>query len=285
MLTVLTVVFAVGMVTVSSAAAHGPIWVSPSFKSGNCIKLPGGLWTFESEATCKAGTPKVTTGSWERMLGSGEKEGITFAGKGVTKLEVPGVGLTVSCESTKAGAGSTEIAGGSPGTSTLTIKLEKCKDGSCEANSPGAAKGIIEFKANAELAYRTKVAAEKEEGPLLVVFRTTESEKKEVVKIEGGECLASTTVLANGTNKTAMEEGKVGVATMGCLYVTPTPPVVKANEIICEETVVKKYFWWKAGVVTEGSAGLELSTLKLEAKQVGDYVVELKSGEPWAAAG
>jgi hypothetical protein len=287
MMTALTVVLAVSLTLVAGAeAAHGPIWVSPSFNGSNCIKLPGGLWTFESEATCKSGTPKITTGSWERMLGSGEKEGITFANKGATKLEVPSAGLTVSCESAKTGSALTDIVGGSPGTSAVTIKQEKCKAGACEANSPGAEKGTVEFKANEELAYETKAAAEKEEGPLLVLFRTTESGKKEFVKIEfAGECLPTSTVLANGTNKTVVEEGAPGQTGSGCVPVMPTPPVEKANEVICEEVAVKKYFWWKAGVVTEGNVGLELSTFKFEAKQVGNYVTELKSGEPWAAAG
>ena len=157
----LVTVFAMSAVGASaaSAAKNGPHWLGSSF-GGECIEPTAkGIWEFETKAKCEAGTPIISTGNWEKILGAGEKQNITFT-SGVTKLKT--ASDLIECKKDK---GTGEIIGGWPGTDKATITFEECavtKPFSCEVKNKGGTFKTIVVSVNTELVYTgTKEQEEK----------------------------------------------------------------------------------------------------------------------------
>jgi hypothetical protein len=272
----LLAVFAVSAVAASAASAanEGPKWKRTSCKLASPANT--GHWKKRSAAGKCEEEDKTGKSEFEKftgVLGAGETEPITFT-SGTTKLEVPKAGVTITCQTDK---GTGTISGGTPGTDKATIVFEECStSATCTAES-GTKAGIIEVPVNTELAYETKVAAEKHEEPVGIIFRTTSNTNSVFVTITfaGTGCPPETKVTATGgiTGKIA---GKGGVF---CKIVPKATEEKVTHEIECPATPVKKVWNWIAGTLTEQTVGLQ--AFAFEAKQVGKAAINLASGEPW----
>lgn len=277
----LVAVFAMSAVAVSSASAakNGPHWLSSSF-GGECIEPTAkGIWAFETKAKCEAGTPIISTGNWEKILGAGEKKNITFT-SGETRL-ITASDLII-CKKDK---GTGEIIGGWPGTDKATITFEECevtKPFTCKVKNAGGTFGTIVTTVNTELVYTTKKAGEEEKSPLGILFKTTSAKNKLFVELEfSGIC-------AFGPKKveaTGEEHGPgiPGVAGVVCKIVEPAEANKVVHEIECAEKAQQKFFYWEGGVIKEGKAGLKLGSEVAE--QVGSAKIELESKKEYAATG
>ena len=265
----LVAVFAMGAVgvTTASAAKNGPHWWV-------CEKQTGGK--FENNECSKEGTSKT----WEsKELLSGESRPIKFT-SGETKLKT--ASDLIVCKKDK---GTGEIIGGWPGTDKAKIMFEECevtKPFTCKVKSVGSAPfGTIEVAVNTELVYTgTKEQAEKEEGPLGVLFKTTSSANKLFVELEfSGICaFGAKKVNATGEVTPAAEIPPriTGVAGVVCKIIEPEPYKF-VHEINCaEKEQTKFYFWTHPGaVIKEGTAGLELGGEVAE--QIGKAKIEAEN--------
>src|ERR1039458_1834346 len=282
----LVAVFAMSAVAVSaaSAAKNGPHWLSSSF-GGECIEpTTTKKWEFETKAKCEAGTPIITTGNWEKVLGAVETRKITFT-TGVTKLRT--ASDLIECEKDK---GTGEIIGGWPGTDKATITFEKCNVTKpalgCEVRSVGQEKfGTIVVSVNTELVYTgTKTQAEHEEQPLGILFKSVGAGNKKFVELEfNGLCALEGTkkvVEATGEEHGPGIAGKAGVV---CKIVEPAEANKVVHEIECVEKAQQKFFYWEGGVIKEGKAELKLSGEVAE--QIGSAKIELESKKEYAATG
>jgi hypothetical protein len=234
-------------------------------------------------------TEPTASGNFSTLLLGGETRAITFTSNGATKLEVPKLTVTITCNKAKATAGAAnEIIGGSPGTGKATISFGECStSATCKAHSPGAAEGTIEAPTNWELVYHSKEAGEKEQSRLDILFKTTKSGSHPFVTIEfsGSGCQGLTTwvVEATGTNTKSGEAGIQGVAGIVCEIREPAETLAVAHEINCPEAPIGRYWHWKGSAVTEGTANLK--TLGFEFHQTGIDTIALASGEKYAATG
>ena len=226
-----------------------------------------------SSASAAKNGPHWWWGNKERTLKT-EKLPITFK-SGVTKLKV--AGLSVECKKDK---GTGELIGGWPGTDKATIMFEECtvETIGCKAKNKGGVFGTIEVKVNTELVYFTKKAGEEEKPPLGVLFKTTESSNKTFVELEfEGICaLDNGPVTATGEATPAAEipERIAGVAGVVCKIVEPAEKEALTHELECIEKEQTKFWFWKAGALTEGKAGLEFKGKPAE--QVGKATIEAK---------
>src|SRR5262249_36875420 len=134
---------------------------------------------------------------------------------------------------------------------------------------------------NTELVYQTKAAAEKEEPPLGILFRTRKAKETLFVELElTGLCAIKSPikVIATGAGEGAIP----GLGGVDCKAENPeTLAVVK--EINCPEPATKEVFNYFGGVLTKYTVGLE--TNKEKAEQVGTAKIELETKEAWGSTG
>lgn len=204
-------------------------------------------------------------------LTASESREIKFK-SGTVKLEVPGVGVTVTCEKGVQLGTANDIKGGgiNPGTGEAKILFEKCStSATCKAFNVGTEN--IQLEVNTELTYETEEAALKHEEPVGMIFRTKANGVSELFKIKfsGTGCPLETTVHASG-NAVGSIAGKAGLF---CKIELVASKEKLVHELNCPLVAVKKAWNYIAKELKEHKIGLE--AFSFEAKEVGKFTIEV----------
>jgi hypothetical protein len=202
---------------------------------------------------------------------------------GVTKLET--ASDLIEC---KKDSGTGVIIGGWPGTDKAKIKFEECavtKPFACEVKNAGGTFGTIEVNVNTELVYLSEAAGLGEKPPLGILFKTTKAKENLFVELAfSGICaFGAKKVIATGTEVATSPPEREGLAGVACEITGSAEAEEVQHEINCPAVPNKEFFYWKSGVLTKGTAGLELGTEV--AKQIGAATIALESGEKYSSTG
>jgi len=136
------------MVVVASVGAAAASAAEPEFVQWfTCKSAPGGVGEFETQETCKAGTPEIEGGAWKRF----GKTFVSAGGEKILKIEGAPESEWIKCETVE---NTGELTGSQ--TDKVTITFKKCKTffGLVTCTSTGAASGTIVTKdLNSRLVY------------------------------------------------------------------------------------------------------------------------------------